>query len=121
MGPSMSVCKSEAMPKWRVLERLSMCMVWWTLVLKEESGLMKRRLPVDRSVGFVWIELWPRRTDRSAIVWPQFGTSPVAASDHGLILLSWRPDESSSNKKNFFKYEVVWETHDEFLSMLMET
>jgi hypothetical protein len=44
----------------------------------------------------------------------------VAALDHGLISLTWRSDESRGTKKKNFKYEVMWETHEDFSSSLVE-
>ena len=40
----------------------------------------------------------------------------AAASDHGPILLRWRQDSCRHKRarKKLFRYEVMWETHEEF-------
>ena len=46
-----------------------------------------------------------------------------AVSDHGPILLRWEPDESDRRrkKKKIFRYEVMWESHEDFIAMLAQT
>jgi len=46
-----------------------------------------------------------------------------AASDHGPILLRWEQDESDRRrkKKKIFRYEVMWESHEDFIAMLAQT
>jgi hypothetical protein len=44
----------------------------------------------------------------------------AAASDHGPITLTWRSDEPRNTRKKNFKYEVMWETHEDFSRTLAE-
>jgi endonuclease/exonuclease/phosphatase family metal-dependent hydrolase len=44
----------------------------------------------------------------------------AAASDHGPITLTWRSDEPRNTRKKNFKYEVMWETHEDFSPTLAE-
>ena len=84
----------------------------WTYEKKVTDGSYCR-VRLDRALAMAdWSERYPLATVRHLT---------AAASDHGPILLSWRPDESSSNKRKNFKDEVMWETHDRFSSMLKET
>jgi hypothetical protein len=43
----------------------------------------------------------------------------AASSDHGPILLTWakKPDRAQRGKRKF-KYELMWESHDEFSPMM---
>ena len=47
----------------------------------------------------------------------------AAASDHDPILLRWEqePERGRRRRSKIFKYEVMWESHDEFASMLAQT
>jgi hypothetical protein len=44
-------------------------------------------------------------------------------SDHDPILLQWAPEErkKKNRRKKLFRYEMVWETHDNFVNMLAQT
>jgi len=46
-----------------------------------------------------------------------------AASDHDPILLQWEQDERDRRrkKKKIFRYEVMWESHEDFIAMLAQT
>lgn len=43
------------------------------------------------------------------------------ASDHCPIVLRWRDDNLPARKKKQFKYEVMWETHNDFSKMLADS
>ena len=45
----------------------------------------------------------------------------VAASDHGPILLEWRPAVHRRRQGKRFRYEQIWETHLEFSGTLAES
>ena len=47
----------------------------------------------------------------------------AAASDHDPILLRWEqePERGRRRRSKIFRYEVMWESHDEFASMLAQT
>jgi hypothetical protein len=83
----------------------------WTYEKKVTNGSYCR-VRLDRALATTeWSERYPLAVVRHLI---------AAASDHVPIILSWRQDEPISRKKKKFKYEVMWETHDDFLSTLAE-
>jgi hypothetical protein len=38
----------------------------------------------------------------------------AVASDHGPIILRWQEEEVKRHQNGRFKYEVMWETHNNF-------
>ena len=47
----------------------------------------------------------------------------AASLDHDPILLRWEQDRRGRHgrKKKMFKYELMWESHEEFVDMLAQT
>lgn len=83
----------------------------WTYE-KKVTGSSYCRVRLDRALATTeWSEHYPLAVVRHLT---------AAASDHVPIILSWRQDEPISSKKKKFKYEMMWETHDDFSSTLAE-
>ena len=121
---SMKECKNDALPRFKASERWWMFAAFMTLVLKGEDGLLRKkvtggsycRVCLDRALATpVWNSLFLSAMVRNLA---------AAASDHGSILLRWRQETGGNRKqkgKKLFKYETMWETHEDFSSWLTET
>ena len=87
----------------------------WTFE-KKVTGGSYCRVRLDRALATpVWNSLFLSAMVRNLA---------AAASDHGPILLRWRQETGGNRKqkgKKLFKYETMWETHEDFSSWLTET
>ena len=86
----------------------------WTFE-KKVSGGSFCRVRLDRALATSdWCSRFPLA---------QLTHLTAAASDHDPILLRWVPAGRGKrrNKKKLFRYEMIWESHDDFVNMLAQT
>ena len=83
----------------------------WMYEKKVTSGSFCQ-VRLDRALAIAdWIMRYPLAKVQHLI---------AAASDHVPITLTWRSDEPRSTRKKNFKYEVMWETHENFSPTLVD-
>jgi len=86
----------------------------WTFE-KKVAGGSYCRVRLDRALAIAdWCMRFPL---------VQLTHLTAAASDHDPILLRWEqePERGRRRRSKIFRYEVMWESHDEFASMLAQT
>jgi hypothetical protein len=85
----------------------------WTYE-KKVSGGSWCRVRLDRALATTeWCARFP---------WAELQHLTSAASDHGPILLRWRhTQEQRRRKTKAFKYEMMWERHEEFAAMFTQS
>jgi hypothetical protein len=86
----------------------------WTFE-KRVAGGSFCRVRLDRTLATAdWSSRFPDASVRHLA---------AAASDHGPILFQWRQSQrvqKHTEKTNLFRYEMMWETHDEFSPMMLQ-
>lgn len=81
----------------------------WTFEKKVAGGVYCR-VRLDRGLATAdWSSRFPDATVKNM---------SAVASDHGPILLEWRPANRPSQRGRRFRYEQMWETHPDFSETL---
>jgi hypothetical protein len=87
----------------------------WTYE-KKVTGGSYCRVRLDRALASAeWCSRFPLATEENLV---------AISSDHGPILLRWDPKldmRMRRGRKSSFKYELMWETHADFSSMMSQT
>jgi hypothetical protein len=85
----------------------------WTFA-KRVAGGSFCRVRLDRALATIdWCLRFPET---------KVGHLTAAASDHGpiLLLLQWTSTSRCRRGRKLFRYEIMWESHEDFPSMMME-